>query len=95
MIAENTSLYDSGFYEQGMLNYYYRDLKDRLPREYSGNYVSIDAGLIEKEHLRTLHEKYWWLSQDGEGGKIRAIFENAIKDELREYKEKEVGYKMT
>jgi hypothetical protein len=87
-------LYDSGFYEQGMLNYYYRDLKQRLPREYSGNYVQVDAGLIEKEHLRTLHEKYWWLAKEGEQGKIRAIFENAIKSELRQYLEWETGFKM-
>lgn len=31
-MAEDTSKYDAGFYEQGFLNYYYADLKDRLPR---------------------------------------------------------------
>jgi alpha-N-acetylglucosamine transferase len=90
-IAEDTTLYDTRFYEQGMLNYYYRDVTQRLPREYSGNYVQIDAGLIEKEHLRTLHEKYWSLSKDGESGKIRKIFEDAIVDELREYLQWEIG----
>lgn len=71
--------------EQGFLNYYYRDLKERLPREYSGNYVSKDYSLIQREGLRTVHEKYWWLDPDGEhSGPTRKLFEDGIK-ELPDY----------
>jgi hypothetical protein len=31
-MSEDTSKYNVNFYEQGFLNYYYEDLKARLPR---------------------------------------------------------------
>jgi alpha-N-acetylglucosamine transferase len=76
--------YQTDFMEQGFLNWYYTKQRQRLPREYSGNFVSKDFSLIQREKLRTVHEKYWWLSKDKENeAQVRELYEDGIAKELR------------
>ena len=72
--------YDAHFMEQGFLNWYYRNLTERLPRYYSGNWVQKDFKMIKRLKLRTVHEKYWWLSTfDYNQRLVRTLFEDVIQ----------------
>lgn len=74
-LAPQKSLYESGFLEQGLLNYYFRH--DSPPSgtkftevdpKYNANFL-VDKGKVDREHLAMIHDKFWypphgWRSKD-------------------------------
>ena len=66
--------------EQGLLNWVYRNKRERLPREYYGSFVAAE---LDENHeiCRTIHEEYWKLDDgDGNSGRIRRLYELAFKE---------------
>ncbi|KAJ3050721.1 hypothetical protein HK097_008270 [Rhizophlyctis rosea] len=87
--AEAIYEYDTNMMEQGLLNYYYGKHYVQFAKGVSGNFVDSPK-IIEDERLKTVHEKYWVLSESGAAGEVRRLFTDGIAG-LPTYTEEDIN----
>lgn len=77
-----TDNYDFNLAEQGLLNWVYKDLRKRIPREFLGKFAAVyDFKNVIDNRYRTFHDQYWILdSNNRNSARIRALYELAFQE---------------
>ena len=100
-LAPHKKLYDYGFMEMGLLNYYFQKFDKtkqnqhpsntqwlEIPYKYNAQWLK-DFDRIEKEGLVIIHDKFW-KTEPWRDPRTRQLYEMKV-EEMREYHLKNLG----